>query len=132
MSTLYEKLCKLCEDRGISGYRMCKDIGIQPSLMTDLKSGRKKGFSAGTAQKIADYFGITVRDLIEEQEAFVCDTAPLKAAILKAMEDIEKQKSPPTKKVSGLVAAGYDDLTPENRAVIDSLIEKLLKSQSGD
>lgn len=26
----------------------------------------------------------------------------------------------------------YDQLTPENRAMIDDLIEKLLKSQSGD
>ena len=64
MSTLYEKISKLCAENNITGYRMCKDIGIQPSIMTDLKSGRKKGHSAETAQKIANYFSVTVGELL--------------------------------------------------------------------
>ena len=34
MGDLYKRLAMLCEERGISGYRMCKDVGIQPSIMT--------------------------------------------------------------------------------------------------
>ena len=64
MSILYEKISQLCEQRGVTRYKMCKEIGIQPSIVTDLKSGRKKGLSADVAQKIANYFGVTVAYLL--------------------------------------------------------------------
>lgn len=68
MSTLYERLNSLCKERGIKGGRMCVDLGISKSLMTDLKSGRKKGVNAETAQKIATYFGVTVGYLLGEED----------------------------------------------------------------
>lgn len=68
MGTLYERLNSLCKERGIKGGRMCVDLGISKSLMTDLKSGRKKGVNAETAQKIATYFGVTVGYLLGEEE----------------------------------------------------------------
>ena len=39
---------------------MCVELGLSKSLMTDLKSGRKQGITAKTAEKIAEYFGVTV------------------------------------------------------------------------
>ena len=36
--------------------------------MTDLKSGRKKGVNAETAQKIASYFGVSVGYLLGEED----------------------------------------------------------------
>ena len=68
MVTLYERLSNLCQDKGIKGGRMCTDLGISKSLMTDLKSGRKKGVNAETAQKIASYFGVSVGYLLGEEE----------------------------------------------------------------
>lgn len=68
MSQLYENILGLCESRGITGYRMCKDLKIQPSIMTDLKMGRKKELSSRTANKIAQYFGVTVGYLLSEEE----------------------------------------------------------------
>ena len=68
MWTLYDTLVSLCNERGISGSRMCTDLGISKSLMTDLKSGRKKTVSAPTAQKIASYFGVTVGYLLGQEE----------------------------------------------------------------
>lgn len=68
MGTLYERLDTLCKERGIKGGRMCVDLGISKSLMTDLKSGRKKGVNAETAQKIATYFGVSVGYLLGEEE----------------------------------------------------------------
>ena len=68
MVTLYERLISLCEERGIKGGRMCVELGISKSLMTDLKSGRKKGVNADTAQKIASYFGVSVGYLLGEEE----------------------------------------------------------------
>lgn len=64
MSELYKVISDLCKNRGISGYRLCKDIGIQPSIMTDLKAGRKKGVNAETADKIASYFSVSVGHLL--------------------------------------------------------------------
>ena len=68
MGNLYKTISELCEKRGITGYRLCKDIGIQPSTMTDLKSGRKKGLSAEVADKIANYFGVTVGYLLGTED----------------------------------------------------------------
>ena len=60
MWTLYESILSLCQEHGIKGGKMCVDLGLSKSLMTDLKSGRKKGITAETAQKIADYFSVSV------------------------------------------------------------------------
>lgn len=68
MCTLYNRLDLLCKERGIKGGRMCTDLGISKSLMTDLKSGRKKGINAETAQKIASYFGVSVGYLLGEED----------------------------------------------------------------
>ncbi len=67
MSNLYNRLQELCEEKGVSGYRMCKDVGIQPSIMTDLKMGRRSSMKAETAQKVADYFGVTVGYLLGDE-----------------------------------------------------------------
>ena len=70
MSSLHETISSLCARKNVSAYRMCKDIGIRPSIITDLKMGRKKGLSAEVANKIAEYFGVSVGYLlgIEEKE----------------------------------------------------------------
>lgn len=68
MATLYETLEALCAQRGIRGGRMCTDLGISKSLMTDLKTGRKKTVTAETAQKLAAYFGVSVGYLLGEEE----------------------------------------------------------------
>ncbi len=59
MTTLYDRLKFLCEERGISGAKMCTDIGYSKSLMTELKSGRKKSVSAEVAYKLANYFEVS-------------------------------------------------------------------------
>lgn len=66
--TLYERLNDLCNEKGIKGARMCADLSISKSLMTDLKMGRKKGVNAETAQKIANYFNVSVGYLLGEEE----------------------------------------------------------------
>ncbi|MBR2132677.1 MAG: helix-turn-helix transcriptional regulator, partial [Oscillospiraceae bacterium] len=67
MGTLYENIMSLCESHGIKGGKMCTDLGISKGLLTDLKMGRRSGVSAATAQKIANYFGVTVGHLLGEE-----------------------------------------------------------------
>lgn len=64
MSDLYNVLARLCEQKGISAYRMCKDVGIQPSIMTDLKKGRRSSMKAETIAKIAAYFEVSVESIL--------------------------------------------------------------------
>ena len=68
MATLYDNIIALCESRGIKGGKMCTDTGISKGLLTDLKMGRRTGVSAVTAQKIANYFGVSVGYLLGEEE----------------------------------------------------------------
>ena len=68
MSKLYNVLSNLCKQKGITGYRMCKDVDIQPSIMTDLKMGRRSGLKADTAARIANYFGVSVDYLLGNED----------------------------------------------------------------
>ena len=79
MSILYDRISKLCNERNITGYRLCKDVGIQPSIITDLKMGRKEGMSAKNADKIAAYFSVPVSYLLgtDNQELSEAEKAPV-------------------------------------------------------
>lgn len=68
MGNLYERLHILCVDRGVSAAKMCREVGVSKSLMTDLKSGRKKGVNADTAHKLASYFEVSVGYLLGEDD----------------------------------------------------------------
>ena len=68
MCTLYNRIQALCKSRGVSGSRMCLDLGLSKSTLSDIKSGRKKGVSTDTAKKIASYFNVSVGYLLGEEE----------------------------------------------------------------
>ena len=68
MCTLYDRIIELCKAKGVSGSRMCLDLGLSKSTLSDIKNGRKKGISTTTAQKMASYLGVTVGYLLGEEE----------------------------------------------------------------
>lgn len=68
MANLYDVLSELCEKAGITGYKMSVDLGLSKNLMTELKMGRKKGVNAETAEKIANYFDVSVSYLLGKEE----------------------------------------------------------------
>ena len=67
MCTLYNRIIDLCQQKGVSGSRMCLDIGISKSTLSDIKSGRKKGISTANAQKMAAYLDVSVGYLLGEK-----------------------------------------------------------------
>ena len=69
MDNLYASIEELCNRRGIRPGRLCNDLGLSRGLITDLKMGRKKSVSAETAQKIATYFGISVGQLLGQEDS---------------------------------------------------------------
>lgn len=56
---MYEIFEKLCKDRGVTVYRVCKDTGIGTGSMSNWKAGRYQ-LKIEKMQKIADYFGVSV------------------------------------------------------------------------
>lgn len=60
MCTIYNNIKSLCDERGVKPGRMCVELGMSKSILTGLKNGTKKNIQTDTAQKIADYFGVTV------------------------------------------------------------------------
>lgn len=67
MGTLYERITSLCQERGITGGRLCRDLQMSKGTLTDLKMGRQKSLSAEKAQKIASYFNVSVGYLLGEE-----------------------------------------------------------------
>lgn len=122
MCKLYERLAGLCEERGISAYKMCKDIGIQPSIMTDLKYGRRSGVNAITADKIATYFGVSVGYLIgnEQKEKPTVKKDDRHDPIFdKLLNDAEGRE----------LLEKFEKLTSDNRSKLLELIDLYLSAQ---
>lgn len=59
MSILYERIKECCEALGITGYRLCKDCSVSPSVITDLSKGRKKTLSGDYLVRFANRLGVT-------------------------------------------------------------------------
>lgn len=102
----YDKYAALCKQKSVSLTRAAIDAGISKSLISKWKQQGTQIPSPEVLQKLSVYFGVPVSDLLEE-------------------------KIPATVSGSG-TSFRYDELTEENRALVDDLIAKLLKSQSAD
>lgn len=64
MLPLYERIDTLCKENGTNITQMCKAAGVQRSALSDFKSGKNKTISFSNLQKIADYFNMTVDELV--------------------------------------------------------------------
>ena len=58
---------------------MCDSIGISRSTMSNLKHGRAAILSTKTAQKIADYLGVSVDEVLHGRSDYVSDEEDLYA-----------------------------------------------------
>jgi DNA-binding Xre family transcriptional regulator len=68
MENLYTRIETLCKEKGIRPGRLCDELALSRSLMTDLKMGRKKTVNAQTAQKIANFLGVSVGYLLGQSQ----------------------------------------------------------------
>lgn len=118
MGDLYKRLAALCDERGISGYRMCKDVGIQPSIMTDLKMGRRSSVKAETADRIANYFGVSVGYLLGKEKEPATDSDGFRLE-----DDIDLTD------VDIAFLGGFKELTEENQATIRDMVRIMRERQ---
>lgn len=68
MADVCEIIDRLLKEKGISGAKMSRDLGMSRSFMTELRKGRAKSITAETAGKIADYFEVPVAYLLGREE----------------------------------------------------------------
>lgn len=68
LCTLYERITELCKTKNVSRSRMCLELGLSKSTMSNMKNGRQAGISTETAQKMASYFNVSVGYLLGEEE----------------------------------------------------------------
>ena len=110
MDNLYNKIKELCDANGISPFGMCKKIGIQPSVMTDLKMGRQSGVSAKTADKIAKFFNVSVAYLLGTEDPGADDPDNiLKFALWgNAAKDIPNEKLEEVKNFARYIKETYE------------------------
>lgn len=66
MATIIETIDRLCEERGIKGSKLCDDLGISRSTLTELRKGRAKSLNIKKATLIANYFDVPVEYLLGE------------------------------------------------------------------
>lgn len=64
MSNLYENIKEACDLKGTNVSRMCADLGMSKSVISDLKSGKKKGLSTETLTKVSNYLDTTADKLL--------------------------------------------------------------------
>ena len=62
----FNRFKALCDDKNISVYRACTDIGLNRSAVAKWKNGGKPNGS--TAARLADYFGVTTDYLLGQSE----------------------------------------------------------------
>ena len=62
----FNRYKQLCDERGISVYRACEEIGLNRSAVAKWKAGGSP--NGTTAAKLADYFAVTTDYLLGNSE----------------------------------------------------------------
>ena len=73
MCNLYDRIKTACEAKGITVSALCLQLGMSKSVLSDLKSGRKKTLSAETLARIADCLHTSADYLLGKDQPDVLD-----------------------------------------------------------
>lgn len=65
MDDLYKWIEDQCQKKGIRVSKLCADVEIRQSVLSDLKHGRTKTLSVQTAGKLANYFSVDITELLD-------------------------------------------------------------------
>lgn len=86
MNEMYKIIESLCNKRGISITKMCKEAGISRAPLTELKKGRTQKLSVENSEKIASYFGVTVSYLLGTEKT----ASPEDDTVADYLEDLRR------------------------------------------
>ncbi|MDA9472679.1 helix-turn-helix domain-containing protein [Enterococcus sp. 5H] len=65
---LYEKIKKLAAENGVSVYRVEKDAGLSNGAVSKWGKTANQIPSSESLRKVADYFGVTMEFLLEDEK----------------------------------------------------------------
>lgn len=99
---MYEIFEKLCEEKGVTPYRVCKETGITTATISNWKAGRYTP-KQDKLQKIAEFLGVTIEYLMTGENPNV--------ATISNIFPIELKRFP----MLGEIACGKPKYTNEDR-----------------
>ena len=116
MDVYQERIRPLFDNSNLTNAEIERLLGITPKTINKWNSGIVKSYQK-YIPKIASYFHVSTDYLLGKTD----DSSPA-----------GQKETPASVNEGGPYGAMYKGLTPENQELVNSLIAKLLKSQSGD
>ena len=105
----WDRYISLCNSIEKTPNAVAAENGVKSSgTVTGWKNGARP--RENILRKLSDYFGVSVEWLMGD----------------------DKEKNPAPKTGDGMLPPEYYELTPKNRALVDSMIAQLLAAQSED
>ena len=120
----WDNFVTLCNQKGKSPNGACAELGFSANTATKWKQGSVPRDT--TLRKIADYFGVTVDELLAEPAPSPVDEAMAKltASMQEALDSIEKEKSPLLRSLENLVKSMSQDQQREMKKYAEYLISR--------
>lgn len=120
----WDNFVTLCNQKGKSPNGACAELGFSANTATKWKQGSVPRDT--TLRKIADYFGVTVDELLAEPAPSPVDEAMAKltASMQEALDSMEKEKSPILRSLEGLVKNMTQDQQKEMKKYAEYLISR--------
>jgi transcriptional regulator with XRE-family HTH domain len=87
MDSIYERIEKLCKEKGITVTDLCRECAIPRAILSDYKMGRSKALSTSVLSKIATFFSVSVEYLLEGKNSKAVENQ-LKVALFGGSDDV--------------------------------------------
>lgn len=128
---MYERFVQLLQEKGITAYRLSKEIGISQATFTDWKMGRGTP-KIDKLQKISEFFGIQLDWLTGDSEFKTKEEwlnhLDQSTDLDKLRSDVRKYENGQIINVLGEVAAGIPIEAVENIVDTEEITEELAKT----
>lgn len=120
----WDNFVTLCNQKGKSPNGACAELGFSANTATKWKQGSVPRDT--TLRKIADYFGVTVDELLAEPAPTPIDEAMAKltASMQEALDSMEKEKSPLLRSLENLVKSMNQNQQMEMKKYAEYLISR--------
>lgn len=122
---MYEIFEKLCNERGITPYRFCKDTGINSSTISTWKKKDTK-CSSKTAEIVCNYFGVSIEYLMSGEEKESDKKYYLNDETAKMAQGIFENKE------LRMLFDAAQDADPEDLLAVHSMLLALKRKERGE
>lgn len=103
MDTMYKRIDNLCKSNGISVAKMCKELKITRSCLSELNAGRTQTLSAINTNKIAKFFEVSSEYLTDGVENDEVNDNDIKFALFNGSEGITDEMFDEVKQFAEMV-----------------------------